>query len=93
MTTPVSSSVTQPTKPVPPALAKTAHQFEAVFAGQVAKLMLESVDVGEFGGGHGEEMFRGVLAERVGDEMAKGTGLGISASVIQQMLKMQGDQP
>jgi len=78
---------------VPPALARTAHEFEAVFAGQVAKLMLESVDVGEFGGGHGEEIFRGMLAERLGEELAKGPGLGLAPSVTAQMLKMQEERP
>lgn len=82
------------TRPAAPrALADTAREFEAVFAGQIAKLMLESVDPGEFGGGHGEEMFRGVLAEQLGSEMAKGRGLGIASNVLEQMLKMQGEQP
>jgi len=82
-----------PGRAPPRPLADTAREFEAVFAGQVAKLMLESVDVGEFGGGHGEELFRGVLAEQLGGEVAKGQGLGVAASVLQQMLKMQGEQP
>ena len=44
--------------------AGVARQFEAVFAGQVAKIMLETVEVDDqFGGGHGEEMFRGMMAE------------------------------
>lgn len=93
MTIPSTTGATAGGGPTTAALAKTAHDFEAVFAGQVAKLMLESSEVGEFGGGHGEEMFRGVLAERLGDEMAKGPGLGIASSVLQQMLKMQGEQP
>lgn len=70
---------------------QTAREFEAVFAGQVAKLMLESVDLGDFGGGHAEEMFRGVLAETLGEEMAKGQGLGVAPAVLQQILRMQGE--
>lgn len=87
--TPLVPAKSAAAAPAPAALAKTAHEFEAVFAGQVAKLMLESVDVGEFGGGHGEEMFRGMLAERLGEELAKGPGLGLAAPVVAQMLKMQ----
>lgn len=83
------SPVAKASPMAPPALAKTAQEFEAVFAGQVAKLMLESVDLGEFGGGHGEEIFRGMLAERLGDELAKGRGLGLATVVLAQMQTMQ----
>ena len=69
---------------------KAAHEFEAVFLGQMAKLMMESVEVGdEFSGGHGEEMFRGVLAETLGTEMAKGGGVGLAPAVLDQIIRMQ----
>jgi len=69
---------------------KTAREFEAVFLGQMAKLMLESVELGDqFSGGHGEEMFRGVLAERVGEEMARGGGIGLAPAVLEQIIKLQ----
>ena len=68
----------------------TAREFEAVFLGQMAKLMMESVEVGdEFSGGHGEEMFRGVLAEKLGAEMAKGGGIGLAPAVLDQIIRMQ----
>ena len=68
----------------------TAREFEAVFLGQMAKLMMESVEVGdEFSGGHGEEMFRGVLAENLGAEMAKGGGVGLAPAVLDQIIRMQ----
>ena len=74
------------------AAGKTAREFEAVFAGAVAKLMLESVEVNDgFGGGHGEEMFRGVLAEQLGTDIAKGGGLGLAPAVLQQILRLQGE--
>ena len=60
----------------------TAREFEAVFVGQMTKLMMESVATGEFGGGHGEEMFRGVLAEQLGGEITKRGGLGIAPAVL-----------
>ena len=69
----------------------TAREFEAVFLGQMTKLMMESVEVGdEFSGGHGEEMFRGVLAEKLGAEMAKGGGVGLAPAVLDQIIRMQG---
>lgn len=71
-----------------------ARAFEAVFASQVAKLMLGSVEVDEsFGGGHGEEMFRGIMAEELSKSIADGGGLGIAPAVLDQLLKLQGDKP
>jgi Rod binding domain-containing protein len=71
--------------------AKTAHDFEAVFLGQMAQMMMNTVQQDEqFSGGHGEEMFRGVLAEKLGSVMANRGGLGIAPLVMQQILKLQG---
>ena len=71
-------------------IAKTAQEFEAVFLGEMSKLMLESVELGdEFSGGHAEQIFRGVLAEKLGAEIAKRGGVGLAPSVMEQMIKMQ----
>ena len=76
------------------AAEKTAREFEAVFAGTIAKLMMESVEVDDgFGGGHGEEMFRGVLAEHLGADISRKSGLGIAPAVMEQILRLQGEQP
>lgn len=70
---------------------ETAREFEAVFIGQMTKLMLESVEIGEqFSGGHGEEMFRGVLAEEIGGQIARGGGIGLAPAVLDQIIRMQG---
>jgi len=69
----------------------TAEKFEAVFLGQMTQLMMESVEVGdEFSGGHGEQIFRGVLAEKLGTAMAAKGGLGLAPAVMAQIIKMQG---
>lgn len=74
--------------------AGVARQFEGVFAGQIAKIMLETVEVDDqFGGGHGEEMFRGMMAEQIGNQIAKGKGLGIASAVEAQIIRMQGGNP
>ncbi len=71
--------------------AKVAREFEGVFAGQITKIMLETVEQGEdFNGGHGEEMFRGVLAEQIGNQIARGKGLGIASAVEAQIIRLQG---
>ena len=67
-----------------------ARDFESVFLGQMVKTMMESAHGdGEFEGGQGEEMFRGVLAEKLGIEMAKRGGIGLAPTVVEQMVKMQ----
>lgn len=71
--------------------AVIAREFEAVFLGQMTKLMMESVEIGDtFSGGHGEEMFRGVLAEKLGTEIARSGGVGLAPAVLEQIIKMQG---
>lgn len=69
--------------------AETAQKFEAVFLGQMMQMMLESVEAGEFSGGSGEAMFRGVLAEKLGDEVARRGGIGLAPAVHEQILKLQ----
>ena len=45
-----------------------------------------------FGGGHGEEMWRSMLNQEYGKEVAKGGKLGLSSSVMTAMLKMQEER-
>jgi Rod binding domain-containing protein len=54
--------------------------------------MLETVELGDMSGGFGEEMFRGVLAETIGSEMAGGSGIGLAPAILQQLIKAQGEQ-
>lgn len=71
--------------------AAVARQFEGVFAGQITKIMMETVEQDEqFSGGHGEEMFRGILAEQIGNSIAAGKGLGIASAVEAQIIRLQG---
>ena len=73
--------------------AKIAREFEGVFAGQVAKIMMESAEMdGDFTGGSGESMFRGILAEQIGNRIAQGRGLGVAAAVEAQIVRMQEGQ-
>lgn len=88
---PVTAS--KPLPKIDPKNAETAKSFEAAFLGQMTQLMLESVEKeGEFSGGHGEEMFRGVLAEKLGGEIARRGGVGLAPAVLDQILKMQQGQ-
>lgn len=67
-----------------------AQQFEAVFLGEMFSHMFDSVKVDPmFGGGQGEKMFRSMLVQEYGKEMAKGQGIGISSQLQKMMLQMQ----
>ena len=90
MPDPVSyTSLIGPQQPSPKARA-AAQTFEAVFIGQMTKLMLESAEPqGGFSGGHGEALFRGVLAEQIGSFIARGGGIGIADSVLAEIVKLQ----
>lgn len=96
---PVVPPVAGVAKPMPaavtPEMRATAEAFEAVLIGQMTKLMMESSgDGGEFSGGHGEAMFRGVMAEQLGTEIARRGGLGLAPAVLQQIILLQnGDKP
>jgi peptidoglycan hydrolase FlgJ len=91
--TPLSAgAATPPVRKVDPKNAETAKNFEAVFLGQMTQLMLESVGKGEFSGGAGEDIFRGVLAEKLGAEIANRGGVGLAPVVLDQILKLQQGQ-
>jgi peptidoglycan hydrolase FlgJ len=58
--------------------------------GQIAKLMIESAAADDDApGGHGEVMFRGVLAEKIGSEMARRGGIGLAPAIMQQIIALQ----
>lgn len=92
---PLSSVPTRPAVVTPDRTpAAVARQFEGVFAGQVTKVMMETVEQGDaFSGGHAEAMFRGILAEQIGNQIAQGRGLGIASAVEAQIIQMQGGAP
>ncbi len=74
-------------------IKKAAQDFEAFFVGQMMETMTEGVRTDEyFGGGHGEEMWRSMLNQEYGKEVAKGGKLGIAAPVMASMLRAQEDR-
>ena len=83
-----ATPVPQPTHAAGP--AATARSFEAVFVGQMVRIMMDTTPSdGPFNGGHGEEMFRGVLAEKMGDAIAQRGGFGLAPAVLNQILRLQ----
>ncbi|MCB1651085.1 MAG: rod-binding protein [Alphaproteobacteria bacterium] len=70
-----------------------AEDFEAMFIAEMMKPMFEGITTdGPFGGGKGEEIFRDLLLQEYGKIVSKTGGLGMSAEVREQMIRMQEAQ-
>ena len=79
---------------LPPAILKKideqAQGFEAMFMGQMMQFMHAGVETNqEFGGGAGEETWRGMMIEEYGRLSSQTGNLGIAAAVKAEMIKAQ----
>ncbi len=73
---------------------KAAKEFEGMFISEMLNHMFSGVEVDpEFGGGHGEEMFRSLLVNEYGKQIASGPGIGIASKVKEVMIAMQSAPP
>jgi Rod binding domain-containing protein len=71
----------------------TAQKFEGQFLSIMFQQMFEGVKTdGPFGGGVGEEMFRSLMTEQMGKQMAQTGGIGLADTVQREILKLQGLQ-
>jgi Rod binding domain-containing protein len=69
---------------------ETAKEFEAFFIGQMMEHMMAGIEPNAtFGGGHGEQMWRSMLNQEYGKELAKSNKLGIADHVMRGMLLAQ----
>jgi Rod binding domain-containing protein len=72
------------------AVAKAAGEFEAQFMSQMLTHMWQGIETdGYFGGGNGEEMFRGLMINEYGKMVTQSGQLGIAETVKKTMLQMQ----
>ena len=71
-------------------LRRSASEFEAMFIGQMLSPLFESMPVDEqFGGGQGEEMFRGLLVQEYGKQVMARGGFGLADQVYRELLRAQ----
>lgn len=71
-------------------IRKTAQDFESFFISQMMEHMMAGIEPNEmFGGGHGEQMWRSMLNQEYGKELAKTNKLGIADHVMRGMLLAQ----
>lgn len=68
----------------------TARDFEAVFISQMFEQLFEGVQTdGPMGGGNGERIFRSMMIQEVGRQMASQGGLGLADVVKRELIAMQ----
>jgi Rod binding domain-containing protein len=74
----------------PVAAKKAATAFEGVFVTQFLSEMFSGISTdGPFGGGQGEAMFRSLMIDEYGKQIAAQGGFGLSDAVQRQLLKTQ----
>lgn len=74
----------------PEAARAAAEDFEAFFVTQMLESMYAGVKTdGMFGGGHAEGVYRSMMLDNYGREVAARGGLGIADMVVKQMLALQ----
>jgi Rod binding domain-containing protein len=74
----------------PVAAKRAATAFEGVFITQFLGEMFSGIATdGPFGGGQGEEMFRSLMIDEYGKQIAAQGGFGLSDAVQRQLLKFQ----
>jgi Rod binding domain-containing protein len=67
-----------------------AKEFEGVFISQMLGQMFSGVQTDEtFGGGQGETMFRSLMIDQYGKQIASQGGLGLASTITAQLLKHQ----
>ncbi len=87
----ISPSITGNLSPQQIEQTKAAAQdFEAVFLSEMMSHMFKGIKTDSvFGGGAGEDIFRGMLVQEYGKQMANGHGIGISDQLQKVMIQMQ----
>jgi len=69
---------------------KVAQDFEAVFISQMLQPMFKNIEAEEpFGGGQGNEVWKSMMVDEIGKQMARAGGIGLASSVKQEILRMQ----
>lgn len=80
----------QPAGTTPDAARAAAEDFESVFLAQMMEAMFAQVGEDDpFGGGPGENAFRGMLNEEYAKVMSQAGGLGLSDRLTTEILRYQ----
>lgn len=89
ITKPLAVTAPQPTANVA-AAKKAAQQFEGVFISEFLGHMFEGISTdGPFGGGQGEAMFRSLMMDEYGKQIASRGGFGLADAITKSLLAHQ----
>ena len=67
-----------------------AREFEGIFISQMLETAWSTVPTdGLTGGGMGEEIFRSLMIQDIGQQMARQGGIGLAPHIHAELLKMQ----
>ena len=71
-------------------IADTAKDFEAFFISRMMESMYEGVSTdGMFGGGNAERIYRSLLLNEYGKQMAKTGTVGVKDDIMRSIIEMQ----
>ena len=71
---------------IDPRILKAAEDFEAVFLSEMLTPIFDKLDVDPlFGGGHGEQMYRSMMVQEYGKQLAQNGGVGIQDVIVKQL--------
>ena len=71
-------------------LEAVAKDFEAVFITEMMKPMFAGIKTdSKFGGGKGEEIFRGIMLQEYGKMISETGQIGIADSIKAELIRMQ----
>jgi peptidoglycan hydrolase FlgJ len=88
-TRPLTVAAPHPTANVA-AAKKAAQQFEGVFISEFLGNMFDGISTdGPFGGGQGEAMFRSLMLDEYGKQMAASGGFGLADAITKSLLAHQ----
>lgn len=74
-------------------IEESARDFEAVFITEMIKPMFEGIETDDlFGGGKGEEIFRGIMLDEYGKNLASLNTTGIQTQVKNKLIEMQSER-
>ncbi len=69
---------------------KAAESFEAFFIGQYLEQMFAGIRTdGMFGGGNAENIYRSLMLQEIGKNIAANGGIGIADAVQREILQIQ----
>jgi flagellar protein FlgJ len=90
MPSPTSAAPTAAKAAGEAAARKTANEFEAYFVSQFVDRMFQGIPKDSLtGNGHGEDIFRSMLAQEYGKSLAGRGGAGIADQVYREIMKTQ----